>query len=537
MSRSNNPPMLVEKNGSIANSSRSIVSQSNHAHPNGIVFTISLPEGGDGSRQQESIDDSRDEQTRSASFVDDGVPEFRFVTGEERCNSREELQIIEEPAAENFRKSRPEDRVSDNTDLREISSPRRAADHSPFGISTAGGSSDSLFQFKFGKSALLSNYFEDQDSDDVECIEDIAKFIEDTHANNNDSGINITSNSGGDASIGGMFGDSGTTGLWDTPRAGRLGLASGHNQPIFPSPSFSSSSPRVLGPETSDNNRGGGGTFGWRSELQQQNVQQKRANGTESIRGLLECNDTSSTETDDEDFQAVFFPSSARSPPVQLMNSQLDSAAQLPLSFTPVRAAFDAGESTAGLSTPVHSWINCAQQFMNASSDFRPLTPNDDHQRSLMRFLFSPAAESFGNSGSPPHSRLARTEAPTTTTSSIVTPSSTKAGRSLVANIPASSRAVVTTTAASQSELSQPLISGKTAMLAPPTTTASLARCVTKLESSPLSGTASPPAQSTVFSILSRYLAECPPSPWGPLPSGGNSSSLENALVRSKDPG
>jgi hypothetical protein len=114
---------------------------------------------------------------------------------------------------------------------------------------------------------------------------------------------------------------------------------------------------------------------------------------------------SSSTDTDEE-LNSVLFPSSSASSTPSRAHAQTGQAQQdIPPAdwCTPVRSAEEMAAAAVGddgLSTPVHSWINCAQQFigfgggnMHSRTSCGPNTRSDNDQddgQSLTRFLFSP---------------------------------------------------------------------------------------------------------------------------------------------------
>jgi len=256
---------------------------------------------------------------------------------------------------------------------------------------------------------------------------------------------------------------------------------------------------------------------------------------------------SSSTDTD-EDFNSVFFPSSsASSTPGRTLLAAATAQApphQQLLSahyFTPVRSAKDSPAVRAddGLSTPVHSWISCAQQFIGfgGNSQSRGWNTNnidsdDDESQSLTRFLFSPVDDSICDSDTvgsvlPMCGSLPAVGSSSCSSSFVQTVPSPIAAP-IISPVAGSGGGMATDGTADISHEhavpSTPFISsGSDAPgLGFSCSTTTLAAANPASQSERLVENDSPPPaaqQSTVYSILSRYLAECPASPWVSPPS------------------
>jgi hypothetical protein len=233
------------------------------------------------------------------------------------------------------------------------------------------------------------------------------------------------------------------------------------------------------------------------------------------MRDILECENSSSTETDDE-FSSVFFAAPCVTP-VYAYGGQQEMPPELADGVSPARMTTD--DMAAGLSTPVHSWISCTQQLMTFNREKRPQTAQeDDVQKSLLRFLFSPAEDSAGE-GNASLSPLGRA----------VTPLSSAANG-------ASSTLATPILVSARSGLTSPSVANSVeSAVSPPCT----AYRPIKVKSPSLGKLSPSEGQSTVYSILSRYLDECPPTPWKSQPDTAfvATGAFSSATLEADSPG
>ncbi len=311
---------------------------------------------------------------------------------------------------------------------------------------------ENLFDFKYDRSvATPPPPFYADNHNTMESIQDIGGFIEATHTASNSSSNNSSSNddsgvhmmsmeiSDGIARSASVTGDGAASSLlWGPARTmGNefCGYSPDDGNLLFPPSSLNYSSSAAAGsaPRNSgwnpidplDNTSPSRTDDEWRgttaSDEDRMNSSSYQAAvvkcagstgrqlsyieaGTGGDRSHMGASSNSSTDTDEE-FTSVLFPSSsASSTPPSHAHAQTGQAHQdIPPAdwCTPVRSAEEAAAmGDDGLSTPVHSWINCAQQFIgfganmhSRSTSCGPNTRSDNDQddgQSLTRFLFSP---------------------------------------------------------------------------------------------------------------------------------------------------